>query len=915
MTRPLIVFALVFSACSGGTLPCSASTCAGCCDSTGVCQLGNEDDACGAAGVACNTCTSGLQQCSAFQCVAKTGSGGGSAGSGTAGGGATAGGTGTAGGGFATAGGMAGGGTSCVAESDTQFCARRQTQCGATSGTDNCGQPRVVASCGTCTSPTSCSAGTCTCVSESNTQFCARLNRSCGAASGTDNCGRFKSVTSCGTCASGNTCTAAGTCMCNTETNAQFCARKGATCGALSGTDNCGNTRNVASCGSCSGFNTCGGSGTPNTCGCAGETNAELCMEAGSNCGALTTYDRCGATRNLNCGTCTGTNTCQLSGAANVCAADPGPWVVRHSRNQPTMHFVHAVTANDVWGANGTALYRFQGTRWNPAGTLPFTPSAFLVRAPNDVWAVGRGGTVVMARFDGTTWTNATGVPALPAGSSLRAIWARSATEMYAVGQKYSATGSGGTSLILRYDGTTWVEETITPARQDELTGVGGWGTQTWAVGRGGTMLTRVGTQWLQDQAAQTVVGGNAMMNQLWSASTGDLRAVDYSYGGIYRYNGTAWSWLTGGSSYLRKAWAPNDTDTWYVGSNGSGSGFYLRKVGSSTIFGYENFSDLHGAVANDAWAVGLTSLSQGIIYRFNGTTWRDFVDSPTNGSVKKLSGHAANDIWAVGTEPLHYDGTAWSSAGTGMMDTVFACGPNEAWALSGATAYRLRLGQATTTVAVPMAPSGTVFSGIWGASCSDLWLAGYASSGFGSGQTVLYHYENGTFTRVTLFAFPNTTSISQLWGFAANDIWAANNSGKLIHYDGTLWSQVATTTPPANGTLWGSAPNNLWDVSCESYSCSIWRYDGATWSETAFPDTENFCLAGVAGKSATDVWAVGGCRGTFGGPTTLRTLHFDGARWTEQVGSTIPDTPLAVWGSSTGYWLAGEHGLFMSHP
>jgi len=50
---------------------------------------------------------------------------------------------------------------------------------------------------------------------------------------------------------------------CVPESNATFCARMSATCGAKSGTDNCGNARSVASCGrcsapkSCTGYNTC----------------------------------------------------------------------------------------------------------------------------------------------------------------------------------------------------------------------------------------------------------------------------------------------------------------------------------------------------------------------------------------------------------------------------------------------------------------------------------------------------------------------------------------------------------------------------------------------------------------------------------------------------------------------------------
>ncbi len=47
-------------------------------------------------------------------------------------------------------------GTACVPESNAAFCARLSAECGELAGTDNCGDPRTVASCGECTLPESC---------------------------------------------------------------------------------------------------------------------------------------------------------------------------------------------------------------------------------------------------------------------------------------------------------------------------------------------------------------------------------------------------------------------------------------------------------------------------------------------------------------------------------------------------------------------------------------------------------------------------------------------------------------------------------------------------------------------------------------------------------------------------------------
>ena len=46
----------------------------------------------------------------------------------------------------------------CTPENDAEFCSRLGKTCGAVSGTDNCGAPRSVGSCGTCSPPATCSA-------------------------------------------------------------------------------------------------------------------------------------------------------------------------------------------------------------------------------------------------------------------------------------------------------------------------------------------------------------------------------------------------------------------------------------------------------------------------------------------------------------------------------------------------------------------------------------------------------------------------------------------------------------------------------------------------------------------------------------------------------------------------------------
>jgi len=102
----LVVLGAVVVGCSPPPASCTAATCSGCCDSSGTCQQGDTDLACGASALACQACGAGFSCQSKICARSSTGGGGGTTGGG---GGTTGGGGGTTGGGGGTTGG--GGGT------------------------------------------------------------------------------------------------------------------------------------------------------------------------------------------------------------------------------------------------------------------------------------------------------------------------------------------------------------------------------------------------------------------------------------------------------------------------------------------------------------------------------------------------------------------------------------------------------------------------------------------------------------------------------------------------------------------------------------------------------------------------------------------------------------------------------------
>jgi hypothetical protein len=94
-------------------------------------------------------------------------------------------------------------------EQFSDICARLQAQCGSPVVLDSCGQSGSVdcTADGGCTNGNVCDPKTFNCVppcvTETDSDFCKRIGRACGQASGTDNCGSPRFVQSCGTCTTG----------------------------------------------------------------------------------------------------------------------------------------------------------------------------------------------------------------------------------------------------------------------------------------------------------------------------------------------------------------------------------------------------------------------------------------------------------------------------------------------------------------------------------------------------------------------------------------------------------------------------------------------------------------------------------------------------------------------------------------
>ena len=277
--------------------------------------------------------------------------------------------------------------------------------------------------------------------------------------------------------------------------------------------------------------------------------------------------------------------------------------------------------------------------------------------------------------------------------------------------------------------------------------------------------------------------------------------------------------------------------------------------------------------------------------------------------SLLAVSASSAGDAWAVGFTktvgaagrfPLavQWNGSAWAIVPTptltggskSTLNGVVAIGPADAWAVgrgrNGAALAEHWNGSAWAVVPVPT-PAGAAssqLSGISALSPSNIWAVGSVTTVVGTTvqtRTLVEHWNGTAWSTV---ASRNATGSNLLTGVAAvagNNVWAVgytittdgtNQPDKTLveHWNGSAWSIVASPNPASNDTLAGVAARSatdIWAVGTRqdrSGAIPIDRtltehWNGTAWSVVASPNVggNDNLLNGVA-ATAGDIWAVG---------------------------------------------------------
>jgi hypothetical protein len=325
-------------------------------------------------------------------------------------------------------------------------------------------------------------------------------------------------------------------------------------------------------------------------------------------------------------------------------------WPVRVT--DKSLRSLLGLATRSVWAVGDSATcLEFNGTDWIPRTGIPPASGSLLGVAGQQnspLWTASNLGE--LWRFDGTSWRSQD----VPSSSGQQGIWRDTSGYTVSVGNDGVVLQSSnpetqafqqiGTIETLR---DLWRD----PSRPEEV---------QWAVGDGGTILSRSGgsegKQWVVETPKPTRYG----LRRIWGPSAQSLWAVGDG-ATLLRRVGTHWEPLSteglDGESLVGISGQPGGS-IWIAGSRGS----ILRcdtgpapRCTTHSVSG--ELTDIWAASDSAVWAVGI----KGRVLHFDGTRWEQ-QKSNTENDLLSIWGRSEREIWAVGGDGtvLAYDGTSW---------------------------------------------------------------------------------------------------------------------------------------------------------------------------------------------------------------------------------------------------------------
>lgn len=552
----------------------------------------------------------------------------------------------------------------------------------------------------------------------------------------------------------------------------------------------------------------------------------------------------------------------------------------------------HGKRLDKVWMASdsegfalgGTAsLYRFDGEAWSPWSPPGLTgienwTSLWGISA-NEVWlAHGR----YVRRWNGTTLE-----AEMELDCSVRDLHGTSSTSLYAVGVPYPYSD---TPCVAFWNGSTWTTQTLAASHGlGTVHDLGGGVALALASSVSTPSLAKVYQRASGTWQLLPSTGLSGDLQNLWASAADDVWVI--GTGGLFRYDGVSWTQLAPPQGHgLWGLFGHASNDVWISGADGRSAHWDGSSWSPFEVEPGMYLFDIHGAASGDTWAVG----NSGTFVRLTPTAV-----SRTNvgftSHVNAVWEDGAGGAWLAAEDGyvVHSDGQTFTPFRIGdQYDDFIGIGglaANEVWAVTKNRELFLYDGKDWSASGSLSATDGAVL-GLWAAPPSELWIL----------------RENGTRTRWTGTGWASAgASHSLARAFllrAADDAWLVGESGAIRRWDGMSWTTVSSGTTDDLEAIWGVG-SDLWAVG----DGIILKWNGTSWAtEASGPSVPH--LLGVAGNSATDVWAVGN-----GGSAA----HWDGSQWRFfDAASTGTTHGLhAVWPRGDHTLLLGDFGAVLRTP
>lgn len=558
---------------------------------------------------------------------------------------------------------------------------------------------------------------------------------------------------------------------------------------------------------------------------------------------------------------------------------------------------------NAVLGTGGAQERILAGTTSGTAAPVLYTVTQAIDFASfNPLLAVPVKAYPALAIFENGTWRQALATTA-PAFDPSRGFDQQGFMDVTAPASNdvYAA----GTSGLYKFDGSTFAKITnVTDSLWSVASApVAGGGRVVIAGGSGGAVWIGYGTSW---QRFST--GLAARIDGVCISATNEAFAVNINTGIIFRFNGTTWTSVPVPSPHTTlpkrdlQCGGPGQA---FVNAGG----FFAYKWTGSTwepmkTNGLSLARNLRMAAvsATEIYAASDSGNTDRAFYKFDGTSWTEIARRTTTGPFR---------LWA---DPR--GGAAYIHSGLGRLDriapssvTTLSLMPNlrdavMTSATSGfAVGWNLFLsrwdGSKWTNDAPPAGVQITrALQGVWSDGPSNAWAVGEANS--------ILRYNGSAWSAVSSVNKPiaNTDNYNAVWG-VGSDVWVAGDN-TILHCKATASCAVEASGGGILYSLWGSAANNVFAVGAGG---RILRYNGTAWSQMASPT--NRALARIAGSSASDIWAVG--------DSVL--MHFDGTTWTvhpvteNRLRSKVPSQLSSGGGAvifQIGLWVRGPKEAYI---